>query len=343
MKKIIFFSIDRLGDFLIRSNVIFKVSEKYDHKEIVSSDNNFKLINSQKYFDLVHKFNTKDKNFEKLKFIKKFFLQKYDSAIVFDGKNISNLILLLIKSNFKFTFLYKKKGFFNYLYLKIIIFLFNIFNIKYEYIISRDLIEKNINENYPTKYKILKKYYGDIFNKTYHIENTNIRSYNELKDDFIIIHLDEKFIDIKGIDKDFDISIKKFQKKIKKKVFLTSFKNNFNYYNCLTPKKVNFNNINLDILKHSDILIIEDMPLDHLYNLMQNSLINVSCHSGVFVHTSIALNKKTIDIIHKSQKKWLDTWIDERKNYIQIYKSNESYKYHIDEILNFIYEEKQKI
>tara|TARA_Y100000591_G_scaffold76566_1_gene63893 strand:+ start:381 stop:1040 length:660 start_codon:yes stop_codon:yes gene_type:complete len=219
MKKIIFFSIDRLGDFLIRSNVIFKICEKYDYKEIISSDNNFKLINSQKHFDLVHKFNTRDKTFEKLRFIKKFFLQKYDSVIVFDGKNISNLILLLIKSKFKFTFLYKKTGFFNYLYLKIIIFLFKIFNIKYEFIISRDLIEKNINENYPTKYKILKKYYGDIFNKTYHIENTDIRLYNELKDDFIIIHLDEKFIDIKGIDNDFNISIAKLQKKLERKFF----------------------------------------------------------------------------------------------------------------------------
>ena len=78
MKKIIFFSIDRLGDFLIRSNVIFKVSEKYDHKEIISSDKNFKLINSQKYFDLVHKFNTKAKIL-KINFIKNSF---YKNMIV---------------------------------------------------------------------------------------------------------------------------------------------------------------------------------------------------------------------------------------------------------------------
>lgn len=31
--KIIFFSIDRLGDFLIRSNVINKISKNYKFKE----------------------------------------------------------------------------------------------------------------------------------------------------------------------------------------------------------------------------------------------------------------------------------------------------------------------
>ena len=41
-KKILFFSIDRLGDFLIRSNVIKKISENYNNSEIICSE---KIIN----------------------------------------------------------------------------------------------------------------------------------------------------------------------------------------------------------------------------------------------------------------------------------------------------------
>ena len=342
-KNILFFSNDRLGDYLIRSNVIHKISKNYNNVEIVASNKNFKLIKSQKFFNKVYNFNLNKKIYEKFRFIVSFFLKKYDSAIVFDGKNISNIVLLFIRAKFKFTFLYKKNSYINYLYLKIISIFYKFLNINYEYLLSRNLIEKDFDENYPVKYKVLKKYYGDIFSETYYIENSNINEYNKIKNEYIIIHLDEKFIDIKGIDENFSNSLTKLKERIKKKIFLTSFKNNYNYYKSLTHKKLHFKNINLNILKISDILIIEDMPLDYLQNLIQNSLINISCHSGLFVHTSIALKKTTIDIIHKSQKKWFNTWIDERNNYLQIYKSNESYTYDIDEILNLIYEKKKFI
>ena len=57
--KIIFFSIDRLGDYLIRSNVIKKISENYKNSEIVVSDINYKLVNSQKFFSKIILFNKK--------------------------------------------------------------------------------------------------------------------------------------------------------------------------------------------------------------------------------------------------------------------------------------------
>ena len=47
--KIIFFSIDRLGDFLIRSNVINRISKNYKFKEIVCSEKNFKLIKKAEF------------------------------------------------------------------------------------------------------------------------------------------------------------------------------------------------------------------------------------------------------------------------------------------------------
>ena len=58
-KKIIFFSIDRMGDYLIRSSVIKNISHNFEKVEIVGSDINSKLLTTQKFFNIVYTFNTK--------------------------------------------------------------------------------------------------------------------------------------------------------------------------------------------------------------------------------------------------------------------------------------------
>jgi len=338
-KKIIFFSVDRLGDYLIRSNVIYNISQNFHQIEIVGSNANTKLINTQNHFTKIYNFNLKNKFFEKIKFIKFFFFKSYDTAIVFDGKNISNILLILIRSNFKFTFLYKKKSFLNFVYLKFITLIYKILKIRYEILLSKDMIENNHIENYPIKYRILKRYFSNINNKTYYLENNLLDTYNHLKDKFVILHLDEKFIDIKDIETKFENSITSFQKNINKKVILTTFNNNLNYYNNLNIKKINFNNLQYQDLINSKILIIENIPITYFHNLIKNSYANISCHSGLFVHSSLALNKFTIDIINKSQEKWLNTWIDYKKSYIKTYKSINNKSYNINEIMNFIHEQ----
>ena len=342
-KKIIFLSIDRLGDYLIRSNVINKISKNYKSIEIITSDKNFKLANSQSFFNKVYLFNTKNKFYEKLRFIKYFLFSKYTSIIVFDGKNISNILLFLINADFKFTFIYKKKGFLNFIYLIIFSKIYKLLNIKYEILLSKNLINDSNFDNYPQKYKKLKKYYSNIDSNTYYLEKTNIKDYDFLINQFIILHLDEKFIDIKDINNNFQKALTELQKKINKKIFLTSFNNNFKYYNNLFYDKINFKSLNKDKLIKSNILIIEDMPLNHLQNLMNNSLLNISCHSGLFVHTSLSLNKDTLDIIHYSEINWFNTWIDDKKKYKQIFKSKNEHTHSINEILNNLYEEFKKI
>ena len=59
--KIIFFSIDRLGDYLIRSNLIKQISNKYKSSEIVCSNINYKLISNQTFFSNVTKFDLNKK------------------------------------------------------------------------------------------------------------------------------------------------------------------------------------------------------------------------------------------------------------------------------------------
>ena len=258
-------------------------------------------------------------------------------------KDIINILLILIRSNFKFTFLYKKKSVLNFVYLKFITLIYKILKIKYEILLSKDLIENNYFENYPIKYKKLNRYFSNINNKTYYLENNLLNTYDYLLNKFIIIHLDEKFTDIKDIESKLETSIINFQNNINKKIILTTFNNSLDYYNSLNIKKINFNNLQNQDLTNSKILIIENIPMMHFHNLMKNSYANISCHSGLFVHSSLALNKITIDIMNKSQETWLNTWIDYKKDYIKIYKSTNNKIYNIDDILTSIYEQIKKI
>ena len=51
------------------------------------------------------------------------------------------------------------------------------------------------------------------------------------------------------------------------------------------------------------MLIIEDIPINDFQNAIENSFYNISSHAGYFVHTSLALKKKTIDIINEKDEK----------------------------------------
>lgn len=333
-KKILFFSLDRLGDFLIRSNVIKKISENYNKSEIVCSEKNYKLISKQSYFDKVVEFNTKNKILNKFKFIFIYFLKSYDSVIVFDGKNISTLLLFLIRAKFKFTFVYLKKGFFNYLNTKFFLILLKLFRIKYEFIISRALIKDNNKKKYPEIYKKLKKYFSNITTETYFLEKNKNSKFKNFYKNYLLIHLDEKYNDIFDIENNFKKSLIEFQKSIKKTIILTSFKNNFNYYKNLNFKKINFNILNFNLMEKHKILILEDLPLNYFQDLISNSFVNISCHSGFFVHTSLALNKKTIDILNKNDEIWYNNWISDKDNYKIVYKSILNNKESVKNILN---------
>lgn len=329
--KILFFSIDRLGDYLIRSNVIKKISENYQDSEIIVSEINSKLINSQNFFSKIIVFDRKNKIKNKFKFIITFFRKKYDTAICFDGKNISNIILFLVKAKFKHTFIYKKKGFLNKIKFIIIINILNLFNISYSVMYSRELIEVGFLENYPSKYKLLKKYYTNITEDTYYLENFE-KNKNFKVNEYILIHLDEKFCDIKDIEIFFESVLLDLSESINKRIIITTYKNNFQYYKNLSINKIKYNNLHNQINKNNKIIIIEDVPLREFNDLINNSLVNISCHAGFFVHISLFNKKKTIDIINENDEKWLNTWISDRDQYKIVHKSNPKEKYNIRHI-----------
>ena len=334
--NVIFFSIDRLGDYLIRSNVIKKISDNFKQTEIICSDKNFKLIQNQKFFNKVYIFNSHNKIKEKFKFIYNFFFKKYDHVIVFDGKSISYLLLFFIKARFKLAFIYKKTKILNNIIFFLTKILFNLFGIKYIVLNSRAVIENGEIDNYPKKYLTLKKYYDNIDNTTYYFQNNTKSFFSKIMNSYIVIHLDEKFNDIIDINNEFNLALENFSNKIDKKIILTSYNNNFNYYhNLLFPKK-NLSTLTITDIEKYKITIIENLSLSDFNSLLKNSNCNISCHSGYFVHTSLGLKKKTIDIINETDQIWLQTWISEKNKYKIILKSKKDSKLSIKDILELI-------
>ena len=323
--KIIFFSVDRLGDYLIRSNVIKKISENYNECEIVCSETNYKLISSQKFFSRTFEFNTKKKYLNKLLFLKNFFRKKYSSVIVLDGKNISNLIMLVVNADFKFTVLYKKKGLFKNFLFNITLLILKLFKIKHIVLLSKDLIDQGYKENYPNKSQLLNKYYPNINNETYFFERskkTNLINLNN----YIVIHMDEKFNDVFDIKENLDKALNKLNQTTNKKIIITSNLNEFDYFKNLSLKKINFDEISKLQDVDYKIICIKNSNLNQMIDLMENSSFNISCHSGFFVHTSMMLNKNTLDLINYNQNDWLNSWISNKNNYKRIYKSDKKTK-----------------
>ena len=334
--KNLFFSVDRLGDYLIRSNVIKKISEYYDYNEIICSNINFKLIKNQNFFNKISIFDSNFSFFQKLRYVYHYSFKQYDSVIVFDGKNISNLLLLLIKAKFKFTFIYKKKKIINKIKFYFLTFVYKFFNIKYVVLNNRDVIESGNLDNYPQKYMMLGKYFNNIENKTYYFKRNNTSFFSKIKNTYIVIHLDEKFNDIIDINSNFNQALKSFSKNIDRKLIITSYKNNHYYYQKLDLLKKDLTSFKFSDLDDQKIVVIENLSINYFQDLLENSHCNISCHSGYFVHTSLGLNKQTIDIMNQKDMPWLQTWINQKNKYKIIFKSNHKYMISIGNILQSI-------
>ena len=261
-----------------------------------------------------------------------FLLSEYDTVIAFDGKNISSILLFIIRSKYKYIFLYKKKvnSFFFNIFCKIL----RKFNVNYFILNNRDLIENGSDEHYPTKFSSLKENFGIFDDKTYYLEDLKPTKNIIINEKFILMHLDEKFADITNINEDFTDLLKLFSRKINYKVILTSFNNNHDYFKNLDLKKIPFNNLNQINLSELKLFILEDIPLNNFYDLIKRSSLNISCHAGFLVHASLLNNKETIDILNEKDETWLNTWITKNNAYSVIYKSKKNKKLSIREIFN---------
>ena len=112
-----------------------------------------------------------------------------------------------------------KKGLFKNFLFNITLLILKLFKIKHIVLLSKDLIDQGYKENYPNKYQLLNKYYPNINNETYFFERskkTNLINLNN----YIVIHMDEKFNDVFDIKENLDKALNKLNQTTNKKLLL---------------------------------------------------------------------------------------------------------------------------
>ena len=324
MKKFIIFRTDRLGDFLIISNIIKAIKKKFknSHITVVGSPYNNKLIKSYKAINKVLIYDKKSSLRKKISVFKDIIKSNYYCSLSFDGKSFSNFTNFFLKAT-------KKYG---------ISYVFNIFNLIiglkwskpnfiYNYLVFDEFetftSKKNLSkaEHLPS---LLIKLANNLNlkinpkeNYFYEIKKKNILQSKKLfnkkiKSKYILIHLDEKWNDIIYIDKDFSTELINFQKKVNKKIVITSSNNKELYYKSLKRS----------LIANKKIIFLENLKLELFERIIAMSSYSISCHSGFLVQIS-GFNKTNIfDIINKRDLMWYSCWKPLNTKHKFIYKSN---------------------
>ena len=332
MKKFIFFRSDRLGDFIILTNLLKSIKDRYknSHITIVCSPLNYHFIKRYKIIDQIYIHNKNDSFFKKISFLKKIINKDYYASFAIDGKSFSNICNFLIKAKYKLGIVYNYKIFNiwfskpNFLYKNFIFDKYETFTSKQDLTKIEHLPTKLINlANYsPLNLKPKKKYYFNVNKKDKSFFN---KLYNKLiKKKYILFHFDEKWVDINSIDENLFNNIIKLQKKIKKRIVISAF-NNKNRYFINLKKKLLKNE------KNKDIILIENSNLFIFERLINNSVCSISCHSGFLVQIAGAYSSDLIDIIHKKDYKWYSSWKPKSTRHKFIFKSHK-FNHSIDNI-----------
>ena len=323
MKKFIFFRNDRLGDFIILTNLIKAIKKKYknSHITILCSPINHNLIKKYKIIDQVFVYDRTTSLLTKIKVLHKIINSNYFASFAVDGKSFSNLCNFLITSNYKLGLVYKYR-FLNFFFTKPN-FLYNFFVYdKFVTFTSKKYLKKI--EHLPSKFIELGNFLGLSLNikDPYYFETDKKESLKfnrfktkNLKKKYILIHLDEKWTDINSIEKNLFESLLYLQSKTKIQLVLTSFKNNFNYFKIL-KRKINQHKFNVNFL------MIENSNLFFFERLINYSMCSVSCHAGFLVQIAGTNYTNLIDIVARKDYRWYSCWKPKNTKHKFIFKSN---------------------
>ncbi len=337
MKKIIIFRTDRLGDYLIHSRPIYEIKKKIKDSYIivVCSNINKKILKETNYIDELIEFNKKDPFFKKTKIFFYIVKKKYFAIFVLDGKKFSYLCNIFANSKNKYGLIYQsvKKFIFNFKsYKPSKLYNYFFFN-KSEFFTSRKYLVKS--ENLCQKYlnlfnelqinlNVKDKYIFQSPKKI--VTEYNTLSLNLNLKNYIIIHFDEKWLDIIDINTELTKSIINFQKIINKKIILTSFNNNYNYFKNIKKDFPYYDcaNNNFHDVKISNITILDNMNIFMFERFLNFSELNISCHSGFVVQVCGANGSKVLDIINKIDHEWYSCWKPLNTHHNFVFKSLEN-------------------
>jgi len=338
--NIIFFNTCFLGDYLIHSHVLNELKKKYRCNLIaVCSPYNSKIISKEEHIDEIIIYDHKWNFLQKLCTLKKILSKKYFISFVGDAQPFSYFANYILKSKYKRGIINRKfkKCFIEFTFYKPFKFIANIIFDRYEiqtrpkYLKKKEYLpDKFINLFVDFKIKSKKIYFFNQNKKEEDNKNILLNKINFKK--YISFHMDHKWNDIKGIEKKLHKNIELLQKKTNYKILIFVYKNENKYFKIFEKKNNVINPINFLIKyrnKNKNIFIVKNANVFLEERIISNSSWNISCHSGFFVQTSAALNKKIIDIIPKKQVLVQSCWVPSR-NYFSILKQVDDVKFDID-------------
>ena len=288
MNKYLIFRTDRIGDFLI-SAILIKSIKRNDPDSfinVVASENNYNYIKSFKIVDNVILLSKA--LFSKLRLINFLRKEKYTTIIVHDGKQRSKLISLFLKANLKII----PNANLNISYFSDIKKILNHLNFSFD---KADLDTLN-NRNY-----------------------TTIQDCDDLKNNYILCHFDEKwihneyisnYVSIEPLEKELVYFFNSIVNKTNKKLVVTTGLNSPKILNKIF--KDEFNN---------RVIFFNNLDFLEIENIIDKSNLLISCH-GAVSHVATAKNIRQIDIIDESKTNFYKNWTDHFRNYSFVYRKN---------------------
>ena len=283
MSSYLIFRTDRIGDFLLTIILInsIKRNDPNSYITIVSSKTNYHFIRSFKVINEV--LILKNNLFDKIKLIRKLRSNYYDKIIVHDAKNRSSIISLFLKYGLKI----KPNNDLNISYIDSI-----------KEIISKlnfDFIESDLNT----------------------LKNRDHNFAEDLNEDFILLHFDEKWI--------YDDYISEYTNIEPLKDELISF---IDLLLTITNKRLvittgirspNILNDIINIGLNSRVKVYKKLDFLDLETLISKSKLLISCHGSVS-HVAAAHKIKQIDIIEEKQSNFYSKWTSHFRNYNSIHR-----------------------
>ena len=356
MNNIIWFRTDKLGDFLIHSHLIrdtsISISDSYT--TVVCSPYNEKIIKEYDFIDETIPYHKDFSLYQKTKTLLRILRRNYHTCVAIDGKKFSYFCSLFAKSQNKIGLVYRVKssflGFFKYTRYRPFTFRF----------ISKYLIFDHIKvmtgrgslheiEHLPSIYislleviqKKTKNTDSYVFPLNKHSEEYIAKLLNKIKyKEFLLIHLDEKWVDIHNFNTECHKLIEEIQQSINMKIVITSFNNTLSYMKNIRKNfaTYNYNNDNNLILENfnENIIHLEDIPIFEFERLIFNSMHVLSCHAGFVVQVCGANSSHVIDLLNSYDCMWYDCWVPYNTRYSRALKSDNSRKYSYTEIADQI-------
>ena len=283
MSSYLIFRTDRIGDFLLTILLInsIKRNDPNSNITVISSKKNHHFIRSFKNVDEV--IILKNNLLDKIKLIHKLRSVYYDKIIVHDAKNRSSIISFFLKYGLKI----KPNNDLNISYIDSI-----------KEIISKlnfDFIESDLNT----------------------LKNREHNFAEDLNEDFILLHFDEKWIyddyisvytNIEPLKDELISFIDLLLTITNKRLVITT--------GIRSPKILN-DIINIGL--NSRVKVYKKLDFLDLEILVSKSKLLISCHGSVS-HVAAAHQIRQIDIIDKMKLNFYSKWTAHFRNYTPIYR-----------------------